>query len=534
MAYRRSTLPLSLALVATLVLQCAYPVPIQAVPATSFSAPLRQSPSVNYIAPSDVSTESVDENATLSSPFDAAVAPESAAWSGSAGIIRPVTGPIGRMCTPSQLAQILRNEGLGTGALSPYSSMIYPASPINLSQLQQQAVQLRRLQYQQQNLGTEPHKTYIATGAIQAQPQKPNPKPLMEAQPTNPDPTQHKRHIEAVATSPTGVGAVASSTTTTTGPPRGLPPLYPGSNGLLCYFDGSDKALLHCSDGTSYRAIQDIEADSQLNDTEATEQQEQQQAVLRRRSTPSSSCPTSALDPHGLHQKRSSGIGSVGGMNFGSSSPSLGSFGGSNFNPFGAGSTGSGLSSWSYPSAPSSPLTPPSFGSFGSPGSQGTGWPSSSLPPSSFSLPSFGGGGGGGGSDLFDWMKQGSNLNGSFDTVYKRNDPEGCDNLRDEGDSSKYRDYGVNGDSYYECDGDNDAGDQDRDVPGCDHHMDKRQLGGGLGPMGLAGPGSGRGPIPGLGPAGFGSNVIPVPIEINTLVYPDGKTSLLPPNVPFK
>jgi len=531
----------SLVLVSTLVLQCAYPVPVRAIP-TSLPA---SSSSLSSINSSDVATESTDENevlkiqASLPPSFCASPEPVSEFVHESLSTFgfHPQPGAVfvGRMQPSPHLVQLLRSEGLGTGALSPSSAMIYPLPPINLSQLQQQQLPIEQ-SLQQQGLqqqclssamSSDDANIAVATSSSESQ-ESINAQQTAQAQ--SEAVTMTKRIVE-----------VSASGTATAGPPKSFPPLYPGSNGLLCYFDASSRSILHCSDGASYQAIK-----------------------------PSSPPPPTGTDENASLSKRSSGISS----NFGDRNGAMGLGGGSRFGPdFGSGfadkldpfttasdwgmgiGAGSGLSSPLLPSSTlsaSSPFEP--FGGFGSPGH---GWPSSSQQQPSF--PSFAGSG------SFDWSKYSDNFSDAFAPLFKRED------RIDEGVSSKYHDgnryssdAGVYGSGATTgTTGDRAAWKRDDGVENQDNHgeastcgpcygtdsigpgysfKDKRQLVPGTGPMAAAaaaaaaglGPGLnfglGQGYGPGLGPVGAGPTVIPVPIEINTLVYPDGQTILLPPD----
>ncbi|KAF9348481.1 hypothetical protein BGX34_002461 [Mortierella sp. NVP85] len=629
----------SLVLVSTLVLQCAYPVPVRAIP-TSLPASSPSLTSVNPISPSDIATGSTDENellkiqASLPPSFSVGPEPVSEFVHGPLSTLgfHPQPGAVfvGRMQPSPQLVQFLRSEGLGTGALSPSSAMIYPLPPINLSQLHQQQQPIdQNLQGLQQCLSSaassDEVNTAVAASSSESQ-ESINAQQTAQAQ--SEPVAMTKRIVE-----------VSASDTATAGPPKSFPPLYPGSNGLLCYFDASSRSILHCSDGASYQAIKPsspppppsprTEIVPELDGTEVNVQQQQPQATLQKRVTTSDPSTReepipNAIFPIGSHMsvppvlralshsqvrdpgpssgaqptlhinpvpetvgvgylpkhkgapgtdenaslsKRSSSINSSFGdrngiMGLGGSStfgPGFAAGFADKFDPFATASdwsmgsgAGSGLSS---PWPPSSTLSvSSSFGPLGAFGSPGYGWPSSSSQQPSF--PPFAGSG------SFDWSKYSDNFHDDFDPLFKREE------RIDEGVSSKYHDGNRYGSDAGVCGsgaapgtaGDRAAWKRDNGVESHSNHREvstcgpcygtdsigpgyslkyKRQLVPGIGPVAAAaasglGPGLnfglGQGFGPGLGAIGAGPTVIPVPIEINTLVYPDGQTILLPPD----
>ncbi|KAK3808365.1 MAG: hypothetical protein J3Q66DRAFT_405689 [Benniella sp.] len=643
----------SFVLVSTLVLQCAYPVPVRAIP-TSLPASSPSLPSINSVGPSDVATESTDENevlkiqASLLESFSAGPEPVSEFVHGPLSTLgfHPQPGAVfvGRMQPSPQLVQFLRSEGLGTGALSPSSAMIYPLPPINLSPLQQQQQPIQQSP-QQQGLqqqclsgatSSDDANTAVATSSSESQ-ESINAQQTAQAQ--SEPVTTTKRTVEASASDCTGATATA-------GPPKSFPPLYPGNNGLLCYFDASSRSTLHCSDGASYQAIKPsssppppssrTEIVPELDGTEANVQQQQPQATLQKRVTASDPSSREESTPHvvfpiGSHtsvppalrdlsynqvrgpgsssgaqptlhsnsvpetasvryspkykgvrdrgmytgtdenaslSKRSSSINSNfgdrnGAMGLGASSmfgPGFAAGFADKFDPFTTASdwgmangAGSGLSSPWLPSSTLSASSP--FGPFGGFDSPGYGWPSS--PSQQPSFPSFAGSG------SFDWSKYSDHFNDDFDPLFKRED------RIDEGVSSKYHDgnryssdvgaYGsgattsTTGDRAWKREDGVESHSNHGEASTCGpcygtdsfgpgySFKDKRQLVPGTGPMAAAAAaaaglgsglnfGLGQRCSPGLGPIGAGPTVIPVPIEINTLVYPDGQTILLPPD----
>ncbi|KAF9970224.1 hypothetical protein BGZ65_011296, partial [Modicella reniformis] len=259
--------------------------------------------------------------------------------------------------------------------------------------------------------------------------------------------------------------------------------------------------------------------------------------------------------------KRSSGF-NINPMDFGGNSRSVPGFetGFANaFHPFtddaemGAGGGSAEALSWPISSG-MMPLSP--FGSFETHGTPGSGW--SSPPPLSLSsfkppFPSTDGG-------SWDWSNYGDNFGGGFDLLDKREDldraEDGCMNHEGDeqgcgGDSgrktwkredgvdaqsrSKYRemDPGCGSGSHYYA-SNNGAGDYhrpDESFGPSSSLKGKSQLVTGPGPLaGMVPTGLRPSTGPGFGLAGAGPYIIPVPIEVNTLVYPDGQTTLLLPD----
>ncbi|KAG0364725.1 hypothetical protein BGZ54_007217 [Gamsiella multidivaricata] len=289
---------------------------------------------------------------------------------------------------------------------------------------------------------------------------------------SEPHPTTLKRAILASSGSSTPLSVPIGNTIGQYASGASYPPLIPGRNGLLCYFDATTKGLLRCTDGISYQSIPATASD-----------------------VPHSPAPAFIST---TVQKRATQVPSE------------------FANAFADGGELDG------PATASDPLWSPPATSWSGSGGRGGGH----------------GGGRGGSGRYGGWSKYGSDDNSINKYAYSSNGGGGGSH----GGEWEGQDCGGGWSKFAAPEVDEEGGANKyagRSEPGRPS-KDKRQYrvpptGLGFGPAGPPVPGP-FGPFP-SGPAGpfvpaasGPANVIPVPIEINTLVGPDGSTTLLPPN----
>ncbi|KAG0323461.1 hypothetical protein BGZ99_002762 [Dissophora globulifera] len=129
-----------------------------------------------------------------------------------------------------QLAAVLKSEGFSSGMVTDSSPTVYVIPPVNIPQLQQQILQQQQQQQQQQQVATSgTSASHYAAAQTQQDPTTPVKRDLSEAS-------------GPVPSSSSSTGSSTASTTQ-------------GSSSVLCYHDATTQGLMHCSDGASYQSI---------------------------------------------------------------------------------------------------------------------------------------------------------------------------------------------------------------------------------------------------------------------------------------